>query len=193
MNDTYYFIYDGGFVTLSGSYNHLSNDIGETLEDYESGKYVLLTEEQSEFLLSHPGVTPEEAFNMEVSLKATQEDKESLVYSILEYDSSPNVNKFLVNNQEVWFDKETRVSLNNSINIESSVGKDTTTIWIKGSPYTISIESAKQFLTDLEIYAIACYNNTQNNIAEVDTLDLKEDVKNFDITKGYPEILSFNF
>lgn len=193
MENIHYFIYNGSFTTIVGDYNGIIEDIGSTLEEYESGKYVLLSSDQVEFLLSHPGSSPEEAFNMAESLVATEEDKNAVINSIYEYDSSINVNKFIVNGTPFWFDKETRTSLNNSISIEDSVGKETTTLWINGTPYTLSIEQARQFLTDIEIYAIACYNNTQNNITSVKNLSLKSDVKSFDITTGYPDVLNFNF
>ena len=195
MNKDYYFIYDGGYVLAIGGYQGNSNimeNLGTTLEDYKEGKYVLLNEEQTSFLKEHNGITPEEAWNMSISSLANPVDIQGLIEEIRKYDTSKEVNTFYVNNTPVWFNKETRASLNNSIAIEKETGKEDTTLWINNTPYTMSVDTAKQILSDIELYAIACYNNTQNNIAEAQTLLLKSEVNNFDITKGYPSKLTFN-
>ncbi len=194
--EEYIFIHNGDYLTVSGNYNcvpDIVENLGETLEDYLNGKYVLLNNEQVDFLRANPAVLPIEAFNMAESSEATEFDRQVVIAAIDEYDTSAEVNTFYVNGTPVWFSKETRTSLNNSISIEKEVGKDTTVIWINGTPYTITVESAKQMLVDLELYAIACYNNTQSNIALVQSMTLKSELRDFDITKGYPEKLNFNF
>lgn len=193
--DEYIFIYNGNYLTVSGDYNNVPDiveNFGETLEDYFNGKYVMLNAEQIAFLNANPAALPVEAFNMTISAEATEFDKQLVIEAIENYDTSDSVNTFYVNGIPVWFSKETRTSLNNSISIEKEVGKETTVLWINGTPYTMAVEDAKQMLTDLELYAIACYNNTQNNIASVQAMTLKSELKNFDITQGYPEKLNFN-
>lgn len=195
MDEFHIFIYNGSYVTVSGDYNYIPDivtNLGETWEDYLNSKYVLLNEEQENYVDEHPGASPSEAFFMQEDIEASASDKRSLIEKINEYDSSEEVNTFYVNDVPVWFNKETRTSLNNSISIEKEVGKETTVLWIDNTPYTMSVDAAKQMLIDIELYAIACYNNTQNNIAEVEGLTLKSDIKSFDITKGYPEKLNFN-
>lgn len=193
--DEYIFIYNGNYLTVSGDYNNVPDiveNFGETLEDYFNGKYVMLNAEQIAFLDANPAALPVEAFNMTIAAEATEFDKQLVIEAIENYDTSDSVNTFYVNGTPVWFSKETRTSLNNSISIEKEVGKETTVLWINGTPYTMTVEDAKQMLTDLELYAIACYNNTQNNIASVQAMTLKSELKNFDITQGYPEKLNFN-
>ena len=195
MEKENYFIYNGDFSLVNGDYQwvpEIIGNLGNSFEDYKNGKFVLLNEEQTSFLKSHSGVTPEEVWNMTLNDFATVGDITALIKGIEDYDSSENVNIFYVNNVPVWFNKETRTALNNSISIEKEVGKDTTTLWINNTPYIISIDIAKQMLSDIELYTIACYNNTRQNIAEAQTITLKSEVANFDITKGYPEKLNFN-
>ena len=43
----------------------------------------------------------------------------------------------------------------------------------------------------IENYASACYDNTQKHIAEIEKLEIKEDIENYDFTVGYPEKLNF--
>lgn len=194
MNE-YIFIHNGNYLTVSGDYNcvpDIVENLGETLEDYFDGKYVMLNAEQIAFLEANPAALPVEAFNMAEAAEATEFDRQVVIESIENYDSSEEVNTFYVNGAPVWFSKETRTSLNNSLSIEKEVGKETTILWIGGTPYTMTVDEAKQMLIDLELYAIACYNNTQNNIASVQAMTLKSELRNFDITQGYPEKLNFN-
>lgn len=193
--ERYIFIYNKDFAIVSGDYTcdpDIVANLGETWGDYLEGKYVLLNEEQTAFLDSYPTATPQEAWNMEVSPLATASEILSLVNSINDYDASEEVNTFYVNDETVWFSKETRTSLNNSLTIEKEVGKDTTVLWVNNTPYTMTVDEAKKMLSDIELYAIECYNNTQKNIAEAKALTLKEEIASFDITKGYPEKLNFN-
>lgn len=194
MSD-YIFIQNETYITVSGEYTcfpDIVDNLGTTIEDYLEGKYILLNEEQRNFLEINPSALPSEVFNMTISDEATELDKQLVVAAINEYDVSEAVNSFYVNDVSVWFSKETRASLNNSITIEQEVGKETTTLWFNGIPYTLTIEAAKQMLIDLELYALACYNNTQTNIASVQNLTLKSELNSFDITQGYPEKLKFN-
>lgn len=194
MNE-YIFIHNGNYLTVSGDYNcvpDIVENLGETLEDYLNGKYVMLNAEQLAFLEANPAALPIEAFNMAEDDEATEFDRQVVIEAIENYDYSEEVNTFYVNNTPVWFSKETRTALNNSLSIEREVGKETTILWISGTPYTMTVDVAKQILSDLELYAIACYNNTQNNIASVQAMTLKSELRNFDITQGYPEKLNFN-
>lgn len=194
MNE-YIFIHNGNYLTISGDYNcvpDIVENMGETLEDYLNGKYVMLNVDQIAFLEANPAATPAEAFNMAESTEATEFDRQAVIEAIQNYDSSEEVNTFYVNGFPVWFSKETRTSLNNSLSIEREVGKETTVLWIGGTPYTMTIDDAKQMLTNLELYAIACYNNTRSNIASVQAMTLKAELRNFNITQGYPEKLNFN-
>lgn len=193
--DSYIFVHNGSYTTVSGNYHNVSyivNNLGETIEDYSDGKYILLNDEQLTFLKEHPTASPEEVITLSESDTATEADRQSVVKSIIDYDSSDNVNTFYVNGQAVWFDNRKRISLSNAISKEKEAGKETTILWIKGIPYTVVIRVAEQIIQDLELYAIACYNNTQINIALVQDMTLRSELKNFDITQGYPDKLNFN-
>lgn len=195
MSEFHTFIYKGDYVTVSGDYNcdpDIVANLGETWEDFLADKYILLNAEQETFLSSHPEATPYESFNMVVATEATESDKREIIDKIEAYDSSEEVNTFYVNGLPIWFNKYDRTTINNSLSMEKEIGKETTVIWIDHTPYTMSVDDAKQMFIDIELYAIACYNNTQNNIAAVQAMTLKSELKDFDITQGYPEKLNFN-
>lgn len=85
-----------------------------------------------------------------------------------------------------------RVGLANSITIEQAAGKETTVLWYDTVKYVIPIPLALQMLAALELYALECYNATQEHLAAVMGLATKEEVGAYDYTSGYPEKLVFN-
>lgn len=108
------------------------------------------------------------------------------------YDKSDEVNYFLLGEEKCWLDKETRVGLINSITIQKDSGVKVTTLWLNGGPYKVSVDYALEFLRGLELYAVDCYNVTQSHIAEIKAISGREGLFEYDVTKGYPEVLSFN-
>lgn len=123
----------------------------------------------------------------------TLEDiKARKVDEILAYDSSSNVNEFSIGGVPMWLDKATRAGLLLRFEAEGKVGRTETTLWNDGQSYTLPLEQAQQILIALELYASACYDNTQSHIAEVQKLDSKEAVEDYDYTTGYPAKLAFN-
>ena len=118
--------------------------------------------------------------------------KSAKVNEIAVYDGSDAVNSFTLGGKRMWLDKDTRVGLVNSITIEQAVGKETTVLWYDTVKYVIPIPLALQMLAALELYALECYNVTQEHLAVVMGLATKEEVGAYDYTSGYPEKLVFN-
>ena len=120
------------------------------------------------------------------------EVRKELLRLIREYDTSKEVNAFFVGERSVWLDKATRVGLVNSLHIQKESGLENTTLWLNGVSYYVNIDAAFAFLSQLELYAIECYNVTQRHIAELRAMSEMEDLLAFDITEGYPEKLMFD-
>jgi hypothetical protein len=91
----------------------------------------------------------------------------------------------------MWLDKATRAGLLLRFEAEGKAMRETTTLWYEGQSYTLPLAQAQQILIALELYASACYDNTQSHIAAVMALESKEAVEAYDYTGGYPEKLSF--
>lgn len=117
--------------------------------------------------------------------------KDKVLRDIVQYDKSEAVNSFKFGGKRMWLDKATRVGLMNSVTIEKASGKADTTLWFGGEPYVIEIDKAIAMLSALEIYALACYNVTEQHKARVSELTDIEAVLAYDYTTGYPEKLSF--
>lgn len=118
--------------------------------------------------------------------------REKVIANIEAHDKSDAVNSFTLAGRQMWLDKETRVGLVNSINIEKSAGKETTSLWFDAVQYEIPIDAALQMLAALELYALDCYNITQAHIASVKLLDDMGTLEAYDYTAGYPDKLVFN-
>lgn len=123
------------------------------------------------------------------TLEIAQERK---IQEILEYDSSKQINIFKVNGIDMWLDKATRTGLMLRFQSEQNAGKTETTLWQDGVAITLTIEQAFQLLYALELYASACYDNTQMHIANVKSMENIEAVKSYDYTGGYPDVLALS-
>ena len=96
--------------------------------------------------------------------KATLEKaKKEKLAAILDYDTSSDVNGFMLNGNKVWLDKTTRVGLMNSTTIAKSVGQKTTTLWLGSMKLVVDCDKASQLLSALEMYALECFNVTASH------------------------------
>ena len=107
------------------------------------------------------------------------------------YDSSSSVNEFYVNDVPMWLDKTTRTGLMLRFNSELAMKHENTTLWYGNISIPLQLTTAVQMLYALEVYASACYDNTQLHYANVDKLETIEEVENYDFRTGYPEKLRF--
>ena len=130
-----------------------------------------------------------ETYSEEGALEAVKNRK---LAEIDEYDTSDNVNVFYLNGMKVWLDKDTRVGLMNSTNIAKSKKNDTTTLWLGGNKLVINCDLAIQLLSDLEMYALDCFNVTASHKKNVSEMTDIEEIYNYDYKVGYHEPLVMN-
>ena len=126
-----------------------------------------------------------------VHIPTLAEKKAQKKEEITRYDSSRSVNEFYMNNYPVWLDKATRAGLKLRFEAEIATGKTDTVLWYEGSQFPLSLEQAMQMLYAIEVYASACYDNTQRHLSEVDKLETIEEVEAYNYRKGYPDKLRF--
>lgn len=107
------------------------------------------------------------------------------------YDSSSMVNSFKLNDTYAWLPKADRVGLQNSLTIEKNAGKTESTMWFNGVCYTIEIDKALAMLSQIELYALKCYNVTAQHKSNISKLTNIIEVEAYDYAKGYPEKLRF--
>lgn len=199
-NKTYsYLKRSKGIVELSYELNASTYEVGNTFEDYNAGKWTLLTEEHLTFRAEHPGCSYREMFNLEMNpvYEPTEEElfqraKSNKLSEISRYDVSTNVNSFILNGESVWLDKAMRVGLMNSMTIEKESGREYSTLWFNDKSYTVPVDLGIQMLSTLELYALACYNMTAEHKVNVQALTTREEIEAYDHTAGYPERLIFD-
>lgn len=114
--------------------------------------------------------------------------REVLKKQISNYDSSDNVNSFIVGGQKYWIDKATRVGLQQLVNSSD----DEISLVLLDQVLTIPKDIASGFLAQLEVYAGKCYLQTAKHQLAIKELQTVDDLISYDYTKGYPEKLTFN-
>ena len=110
---------------------------------------------------------------------------------ILHFDSSEEVNIFYIQGLPVWLDKATRSGLKLRFEAEIAMGKTNTVLWYNGMSFPLFLEQAIQMLYSIEVYASACYDNTQRHLVAVDNLETVESVINYNYRNEYPQKLEF--
>lgn len=110
---------------------------------------------------------------------------------IRKYDSSSEVNEFFINGLSVWLDKATRAGLKLRFEAETTMGNENTSLWYGNQQFPLPLSQAMQMLYAIEIYASACYDNTQAHLAKVEELTTIEECEAYDYKVGYPEKLNF--
>ena len=118
-------------------------------------------------------------------------EKEYMIEEIIRYDSSIEVNVFYINDQEMWLDKATRVGLKLRFEAEIASGKTETTLWYEGNQFPLTLDNALAMLNAIELYASACYDNTQKHINEIKSMTTCDEIKSYDYRRDYPDKLRF--
>lgn len=117
--------------------------------------------------------------------------KSEKIAEITAYDTSEAVNSFTLGNATMWISRDDRVSIMNSTTILKNAGVEETTLWDDGQKYTLPCNTLIQMLSALEVYALQCYDVTEEHKAAVNALTTIDEVDAYDYTTGYPEKLSF--
>lgn len=129
--------------------------------------------------------------------------KQSKLQEIEAYDQSEAVNSFMLNGKARWLSVSKRQSIAYTTKLLKEKGYGSVTIWFDGDgtpsgegkteSETIPVDQALDMLDTLEIYAKETNNVTHQNKAEVQGMEDISEVEAFDVTKGYPTKLEYNF
>lgn len=117
--------------------------------------------------------------------------KQCKLQEITAYNTSDNVDAFLLNGEKHWLTLDERKAAELSTKAHITLGHETTEQCLGGVFYTIPCESLIYMLAELEIYALECLNHAKRQEAEVMAMTDIESVENYDVTAGYPEMLKF--
>lgn len=117
--------------------------------------------------------------------------KQRKLQEITAYNTSDNVDAFLLNGEKHWLTRDERAMAKLSTEARQRLGHYTTEQCLGGQFYTIPCDTLLTMLARLEDYALSCFNYAIRQQAEVNALTSLEEVENYDVTKGYPEMLTF--
>ena len=117
--------------------------------------------------------------------------KQRKLDEIADYNTSDNVDAFLLNGEKHWLTRDERAMAKLSTEARQRLGHYTTEQCLGGKFYTIPCDTLLTMLARLEDYALSCFNYAIRQQAEVNALTSLEEVENYDVTKGYPEMLTF--
>lgn len=202
INKTAYNIY----IELDEALDTESNFVGSTWEDFESGAWLLLSEEQVKFREENPAASVREVWNMElverpVILRTALQAKAEMLRKITDYDRSKNVNWFTVNNQVGgWFTPEERSNYKSSIDAAKLLGVEKLSFYIGDIMMEITPVQAEQMLAMIQLYADRCFIVTKQHKLTVEgyfnseVLSEEEKISlidSYDFTAGYPDKLNF--
>ena len=107
------------------------------------------------------------------------------------YDQSEAVNSFYLNDTPFWLDRETRVGLMHSTARLKYLGKPDTTLWLNGVKLTLNCDVVIGMLSQLEEYALKCFDTTEEHKAKIKALTSVEEINAYEYRANYPEKLNF--
>lgn len=138
------------------------------------------------------------AINLEIKIldgesiseeEALEMAKVQKIEEISEWDISANVNSFTVNGVPMWLNHDQRSRLSASIDV---CQEDTMTKYFGGVFYTFPVDTWKQMLSAVELYADTCQTITESHKATVMSLQNIEDVNNYQYQSTYPSKIAFS-
>lgn len=139
-----------------------------------------------------------EAWKAKREAARLQDAKNEKVRAILAYDVSDNVNSFTLKHGDVSVDYWlTAVRRNQLVTSVTAWGETHDDYTLDLREYNVSIDipcnTLLAMLSELESYAVACYNATSKHVMEVPRLETIEEVEAYDYTADYPEKKVFTF
>lgn len=169
-------------------------EVVTTFTELNGKNWLLYNKEQSEFYEANPTATPEEVYNMRLTvyIPLLDELKVNKIAMIEQADKEASV--FYVNGMPMWLDKELRNSLLNvTLPALQAAGETTAMLWYEGVPpiaIPVPIDILLQAIPALELYATVVYNRTQELKALAYNAQTEQALNEIEIT-GYPTPLTF--
>ena len=141
-----------------------------------------------------------EAWKQKWAEKALVLAKKAKIAEIAAYDTSDNVNGFILNGMLIPWSKndpnspnvEKRMGLRQNIADKVALGEENIAIWLKGMSFTMPCAQAELLMRSIENYAYECFNVTASHKQAVSELTTIEEVEAYDYKAGYPKMLEMS-
>lgn len=171
------------YVELELELDASAYPIGSTLEDYEDGKWIKLSDEQLQFKQDNPDATKEEVIEMKLTpdpapspdelLREAKHKKEREIYS-----KAQEYYKYYLDDTDIFVSDTLRIK-------DKCARTDEVSINNKIIPSDILVVA----LDDMVDYSDLVVNNENSKIKTVSDATSVDDVEAVDINTGYPEII----
>ena len=171
---------------------------------YKDGKQIICPKEETLFEEGWKEyVAPNQKLIKPTIVEISDEQKLEMardlkINDLYEYDSSSEVNSCIIkyNGLEVpyWADKSERSILKTALNdcVKNERFEYRLDLRDLGASITIETKILLDMLSQLEVYAIDCYNATTDHLYAIKSLSTIEDIDAYDFRTNYPEKLTFN-
>lgn len=135
----------------------------------------------------------EEEDTITIHYEQSIEDIRQLKLSDLEiYDTSDEVDGFLVGDHHMWLDGLERCKLEQGIKDCMALGRETYGLCIPGvGVVDLPCDTILDMLAQLNVYAVDCFKTTFLHEEAIKGLSTIEEIEAYDFTTGYPPKLSF--
>jgi hypothetical protein len=130
-----------------------------------------------------------EIFGIERTLQDAIADK---LAAVEDYDTSTEVNSFLINGLPAWIDRETRAVYGNSIEAAKKIGEQNIEIALGDMFIPLPLALADGLLAQIQRYADKAAIVTAKHKQMIASLTTIAEVEAFDHTAGYPEEVIIN-
>lgn len=117
--------------------------------------------------------------------------KQKVLSAIASYDSSTDVNQFVVNGVGMWFEPSERATIQRGVESCQKLGRTSYEVTYGGKQVSIPCDTALGVLAQIEVYALDCLSVTNRHKTAVSALTTVADVEAYDYKSGYPEKLTF--
>lgn len=193
------------FIPLSNELDSRYFKVGKTWEDYLSGCYILLSDEQEAWYLNNSNSSVSEVWNMAKNIECDNDStagssnslklaKEKALRKLLDFDNN-NINNFLVNiNGEIiktWLSVQERVNYRQSIEVAKLLENSTLSFYIEDHLLEVSTTKAESMLVQIQLYADQSFLVTKGHELAIKNLESIDEVESYDFKTGYPNKLSF--
>lgn len=118
-----------------------------------------------------------------------QSAKELKIREIEAYDVSNEVNVFYYNESPMWLSREERIVIKDRFMREKEQGVSTTNLNYMGNAISVTPDLGIALVDKVSAYADKCFDAKWANINTVNALEDIDEVKNFDVSTNYPEIV----
>lgn len=159
-------------------------NVGETLEDFINGKFVLLNDEQLNFKTEHPEATVEEVFNMKLNevIRTIQQAKNEKIYA-LQTKAQQAIQDVSYEGKDIYVDAQRRIIVKD----EAEVAKaNNVSVMSLDNGIEIAPNNAISLMSVMTERETNVNNIKEAKIAEINSLDDIDEVDNIDVDTIFP-------